>query len=456
MIRENSHINKSSSSGYTLIETAIVITIASSLLIATIGLIKTWMDQSTLTANQQRLNAIQQALANYETQYNRLPCPSSYIAPTGSKIFGREVSANCAGPNNPNGKDTFSVKGRSGANVIIGAVPVRDLGLPDSDRTNTYGYTYTYAITESEAAANGLNGSAGAIDVVDNTTPTPLSVLPTVGTALYVVVDHGKDGKGAFTANSKTATPGTLPAIACPTTNASGADVLNCSFETAAPAAPFQFRSAPFSKQPGKNWFDDMIVYSTGFSTPGAQVCKTVYSNQSSGGVMAGTSAGYYQHGSDSGTGYYLGCVIFTFIFNNSFTMGDTFDNAFGTSIIDPGYNYISPTADAYCPDANYNLVAGGCTQTFNSPAAFDANNHTSNAYGFDVNYGGSSTWGGSLTASYYQIVLPPLSHPALLNSGIQGWECNGSSAGNPGNIFGGTNQGMQTQAYATCCPGGD
>jgi len=302
MTRKKSHMAKSSSRGFTLIEIAVVIAISSIMLVSAINLLNMWMRQSALTTSQQRLSTIQEALANYETQYHRLPCPSSFIAKTSDAAFGREVSVSCVGPNNPNGGDTYSATGRTGTNgpndplginkvtapaVIIGALPVRDLGLPDSYRTNPSGYMYSYAITESEATAP-MNGFAGAIDVVDSlgNTVLPLASDTSSGTATYVVVDHGKDGKGAFVANSTTTAVGTPPAIACGT-DAGGLDALNCSYVAGA-AVPIQFRNAPFSAKPGTSWFDDAIVYNTSLSTstsrPGVEA-------QAIGGAVANAVA---------------------------------------------------------------------------------------------------------------------------------------------------------------------
>jgi len=448
MTREKSYMAKSSSSGFSLFEMAIVIAISSILLVSAIGIINTWMKQAALTASQQYLNTIQQALANYETQHHRLPCPSSFIAKTSDPAFGREITypattgcglippANIAYFYTPDGVNTYAATGRTGSiapndpagintvatpPVIIGAVPVRDLGLPDSYRTDPYGYMYSYAITQSDATAP-MNAFAGAIDVVDK---TGASVLPhasdgTPGTATYVVVDHGKDGKGAFTANSTAAALGTPPKITC--ASAPGLDQLNCDFETGAPA-PIQFRAAQFSRAKGANWFDDAIVYNTSLSSS-TQTCTTVYSAKTALGtpVIPGASLGYNQVGYDSGFGFAIGWIAFVFMYWDTLYF----------AVNDLGYNPISPTAVAYCP-ASYNVVAGGgCTQTLGGPVP--PAGPVTNSYGLDINPG-----------THEQIVLPPLSHPAMPNAaGQQGWECNGSSA-----------LGMETQAYASCCTGG-
>jgi len=425
------------SAGFSLVEMAVIVGICSALLVAALGLIGTWKTQNALATNQQRLNAIQQALVNYEGQNNRLPCPSSFIAKTSAAYFGREISASCVGPNNPNGKDTYAATGRGGAAVIIGAVPVRDLGLPDSYRTDAYGYMFTYAITKSEATAP-LNGFAGAIDVVDN---TGVTVLSAAGTATYVVVDHGKDGKGAFAANSTAAILGKFPpGIPCGT-NAGGLDAFNCNY---AGVANIQFRSAPFDQATGASHFDDSIVCNTkcnkAHPSTNAQTCTTEYSTSA-----PGTSAGYHMSGWDTGGGWGVN-VCFLIFCGGGGMYSDTL--IFGT---DPQASFpgTSSTAVAACPNAKYNVVAGGCTQTFGAPATatgpvtatagLNGNTYNSpitNVYGADLNpFGGSSE----------QYVMPPLSHPAMPTAaGIQGWECNGSSS-----------NGMQTQAYATCCTGG-
>jgi type II secretory pathway pseudopilin PulG len=448
MTRKKRPIAKPSSSGFTIVETAVVIFLAAFMLVAGIVLVRTWTAQSTQTANQQRLNAIQQALTNYASPqtHNRLPCPASFTAATTSTAFGRE-STSCTGPLVAG---TYAATGRTAPGVansavIIGALPVRDLGLPDSYAVDTYGHMYTYAVTESETSTTTpLNALAGVIDVGDG---SGNSILPyasdgvTRGTALYVVVNHGSDGKGAYLENSA------APAISCGTA-ANGLDFYNCNYTLSA-LASIQFRNAPFSMQPGPNWFDDMLVYGTAPSTARIttpQTCKVIKMNNS---AAAGVNTGHYQTGSDSGAGASQGFVAI-----NYFQFGNTINNI----VIAADYaDSSSPTADAYCPGATYHVVSGGCTQTTVAPVLpnaatgsvaspfggdivvdklqFDLNNINTKIYN-------NSAFAGAIQGFSYQAALSPLSHPTLNPAtGIQGWECNGSSA-----------SGMYTQAYAVCC----
>jgi type II secretory pathway pseudopilin PulG len=381
MMIEKKPIVKSSSSGFTLVEIAIVTVLSSLLLAGSLNFIKSWMNKSGQTASQQRLVTIQQALTNFQTQYNRLPCPASFVGMSGAG-FGREA---CGG----------------GA-VLVGTLPVHDLGLSDSYAANTGGYMYTYAATKVETVK--LDGFQGAINIVDGSLVN--SVLPTVSGkaigATYVVVDHGTDGKGAPSLSSG------VIGKAC--ASAPGLDTHNCDHYGSG-----YFVSAPFSTKPGAlTWFDDTIVYDTGPPTGTIpQVCQTV----SSIPAGPGSSAGWNEWGTDSGSGgFEIPFAGGPFVFWYS----DTFHLA--ASI--PSYTTTSPTADAYCTYTTQYVLAGGCTNQ----------NKAGAVYGLDITKNTDE-----------QVVLPPLSHPALPDTtGRQGWECNGSSA-----------SGIYTQAYAICCSGG-
>lgn len=437
MTREKNPIARFSSSGFTLVEIAVAVLICSVLLLAAVGLASTSTNQVNIAQNQQRLNAIQHSIINYKAKYNRLPCPASYIAQPGDAapkpFFGREITypatAGC-GSYTPDSKNTFAAIGRNGSTdpyggpkvtgkIIIGAVPVRDLGLPDSYIADTYGYMYTYAITRSEGVAP-LNGFAGAINVADKTGATvlPLASDGTKGTAGYVVVDHGIDGKGAYYNGATTI------ASACSSTP--GLDNANCN-----DYASGYFRSAPFSTQSGGAHFDDMIVYS-GENLPNNKVCKIIY-NAPASATSAGTSTGRSQSGLDYGYGIYYGAVVF---YAGNFT-----DGFFYSDKPSGGMNATSPIVIASCT-GNSHIVTGGCTQTGGAPVLNASGTHFTNVYTADYVYTPSSVFP---PFNYdQQLVQPPLSHPVYTNTGTQGWECDGISA-----------KGIYTQAYAVCCTGG-
>lgn len=441
MTKEKKPLVNFSSNGFTLIETAIVVVISAIMLAGGMVLLKTWMNQASAAASQQRLNTIQQALVNFEAQNSRLPCPASFTAATwrestsctGALVGGTFSAAGRAIGTPAGAPGTVPMPTVTNNTIIMGALPVRDLGLSDSYIGNNYGYAYTYAVTQSETSAATLNAFAGVINVVDDTTPTPNSVLPlasdgvTPGTALFVVVDHGKDGKGTYT------TSGVASPITCG--SKAGLDNNNCDHY-----ASDYFRSAPLSLAPGASWFDDTIVYNTSLSSSttaaSTLTCLApIYSAKDIAGLTeTGLSTGWNMNGFDSGGGFSIGAeAVFLFFFADDLTFGAQPS----ATLLSP-----SPTADAYCPDASYHVVSGGCTQV-NSRKGAPAfvGGALTNAYGLDIYSIAPGVTGASTNE---QIILPPQSHPALPNAGVQGWECNGSNA-----------LGMQTQAYVVCCKGG-
>jgi len=469
---------KSSSGGFTLLETAIIISISSILLTMTMSLVKVELSQLTITKNQQRLTTIQQAINNFKTLNNRLPCPASYAAVAGgTPAFGREdtTSVPCIGTYNKPGRDgpidAAGVSTPVAQTIIFGALPVRDLGLPDSYIADNYGYMYTYGVTQSETTAP-MNGFAGGINVVDNSNAAMNSVLPldpkgNVGTATYAVVDHGKDGKGAYYFNG--ITKGGLLANTC--SSAAGYDQLNCSFEAGAPAplAPFAFSAAPYSNLVGTSHYDDLIVYGTSFGGS-TKICQTVYNAPI---TAVGTSVGHYQKGLAYGwaDAYSLNTVNYYGNFGVALFYGDApipaNTDIFGIhgSPYEAGFNTVSPVAQALCP-AGAHIVTGGCSQTNGIPNLPSGTSNFTNIYTADY-WTASEPWsshsgllgddttpgplpcGGFLQnpcnfVNAQQLIMPPLSHPVYTSPATQGWECDGSSA-----------SGIYTQAYAICCSGG-
>ena len=445
MIRKKSPRAKSSYGGFTLMETSIVIVVAALLLSSTVPLIKTWMDKATQVANQQRLTAIQQALATYEKKFNKLPCPAPYTAGLGSPSYGRGAADPCTAapaggalkPGRTGVIGPLSTSASTTGQILIGALPTRDLGLPDADIANTYGYRYTYAVTQSQTTTITtpapkfppnppfLNPYGGAIEVNDQTgnDVTPVAADGSKGTALYVVVDHGADGKGAYTID------GAPPTTACAA--GSGLDYDNCNNY-----GSLFFRNAPFSKNKvAGNWFDDTVIFDTGVNI---KVCTTAFANSTTGGA----SGGYQWSGFDAGIPlggaglnlYLIFIEFFAFWFDNVFVISPTV-------AVSPA----SPTADAYCSDASFHVVTGGCSDTSGGPRDSTGAPIPFNANGTPVTTPVKgplfNVFGGDIASSEFQKVLPPLGHPVQNAAGFQGWECNGSSA-----------SGMQTQVYAVCC----
>jgi type II secretory pathway pseudopilin PulG len=112
-----------SASGFTTIEVAIIMIIASLLVIP----IYSFMNRlSSVDLSEERTVVIRSGLAEHVRMFGHYPCPASLTAARGDVNYDVDtrvaVTDAC-----PVGPGIFSVPGTAGNNVIIGAVPVRTL-----------------------------------------------------------------------------------------------------------------------------------------------------------------------------------------------------------------------------------------------------------------------------------------------------------------------------------------
>jgi hypothetical protein len=151
------------------------------------------------------LNKIEAALIAYQrSPAHRLPCPASLTADTGAEI------ANC---DSLTPADIASAGMRDGGDVLIGAVPTKTLGLPDTAGEDRWGNKLTYVVVISHMDPLAFS----------NPVTAGITVATPAGDAnnqAYTVISHGRDGKGATPAKA------TSVGIAC--TSSTGADQENC------------------------------------------------------------------------------------------------------------------------------------------------------------------------------------------------------------------------------------
>lgn len=232
-------MHKIKSSGFTLLEMAIVMVIVGLLLIAMVEAWKQWDTRRYYYQVDTRLSTIDQALRKYVAVNGHLPCVASYTLPHNDPNHGR--ATDCA---IPPALGTFSSPNpvRGNRAVRIGALPVRDLELSEDYYADPKGNVFTYAVTEVQAV-NPINNSLGAIDIVDENNA---SLITPSGSALYVVANQGRQGEGAYYYGG-----GGLR-LPC----GAGMDGENCDDDHI-------FRKAPFSTFIGAPAFDDTIIYST-------------------------------------------------------------------------------------------------------------------------------------------------------------------------------------------------
>lgn len=128
------------SAGFSLVELAVVMTVAGILVGAAAGLLKPYYDDYRYSATKQRLEKIADALAFYAQKYYRLPCPANanptvepFGAPMGSGSSGTGTDAACP------------------ALAGEGLVPFLALGIGEDQAKDAYGNFITYKVTQAFA-----------------------------------------------------------------------------------------------------------------------------------------------------------------------------------------------------------------------------------------------------------------------------------------------------------------
>ncbi|MFN7401395.1 MAG: hypothetical protein ACK5R4_03565 [Alphaproteobacteria bacterium] len=219
----------------------------------------TWDPRNATRAD---LSDIQQTVVDFQrSPAHRLPCPASLTAGTGAEV------ANC---------DTTTPPGTVDAGtVIIGALPTKTLGLPDSAGEDQWGNKLTYAVVRTHTNAFTFSNPLTTGGITVNTD------AGTLNNKGYVILSHGQDGKGALTAKSTVTTPGK------PCASSAGVDQTNCDND-------LTFNAMGLNTTAGASYFDDMVQYKTIDATAQATniPCPNgMATSWSGGGVILGTGS---------------------------------------------------------------------------------------------------------------------------------------------------------------------
>lgn len=232
--------------GFTLLEVAIVIIIGGVLLSLLSSALLVYVKKNRIATTEQRMNGIQEAIAQYLNVNRKYPCPAPLTAGPDDTTFGREVTLDC---------NTGAFAGTvQNSGVRIGAVPTRSLNLPDEYAMDSWGNKYVYAVTEVLATANLYAADGGVIRVIDSAGNELVSPPSNPSSrAHYVVLSHGESAAGAYPIGAVASPPTPCPG--------SGMEAENCNDD-------ITFRSTLFNSDANSaSFYDDYIVYQ-GQTTP--------------------------------------------------------------------------------------------------------------------------------------------------------------------------------------------
>lgn len=250
--------------GFSLLEVSVVLIVIGLLIVPIIVMYNQYIKSRQIGQTRSAISMVDSALIKYVAKFGRYPIPSDPNIPMGAAGFGQSAVPP-AGPwplcTNPSGGVVCrtNVNTFGGAEVLIGAVPFAEIGIPFNSSLDGYGARFTYAVTSSLTVTATYNEGAGAIEVRNNAGVSRYfsDILPADGTddltvprSHAIIISHGEDGRGAFTLGGLIATP-------CA---GAGRDIENCNndglFTNNANAFGNEFRSYGG----GANHYDDFVI----------------------------------------------------------------------------------------------------------------------------------------------------------------------------------------------------
>ncbi len=239
------NVHRFKKQAFSLIEMAIVLGIIGVSAGGFLTLITSQDEQAKIDTTKFILDQIEESLHSYYQANNRLPCPALKNVASTADAFGHEWdnSTLVGGDNSPlkpcEGAPTQAqiTQLHTGTNeeVWIGALPVRELGLPVHYANDAWGSRLTYAIVRDLADIDTIftdyaSGNATRdlilMDKEGTTATMAANRINQTEPAAFVIVAHGKDRNGAYTRN------GTV-ALACDVAAPVPLDSANCDYEGA-------------------------------------------------------------------------------------------------------------------------------------------------------------------------------------------------------------------------------
>lgn len=159
--------------GFTLVEIAVVLVIASLMLSMGLRLLSVTQQTSKRIGTNDRLAAIEATLALYASQVQRLPCPAD------GSLQSTDLTAGMEQRN--------LVTGDCMANQMNGVVPWRTLSIPEADATDGYFNRFSYRVAPGLTRTAALNmtacdpGGGGAADMTTTSRCLPTCSAATMG-----------------------------------------------------------------------------------------------------------------------------------------------------------------------------------------------------------------------------------------------------------------------------------
>ena len=248
--------NQLKDKGFSLIELSVALIVIGLIAGPLFTYLSLYYKEKSRRVTLENINTVSQAIAGYFKDKGHYPCPAPLNLGAGDSASGTEgkcdggkksltntqygcVNGLCTAPGFDR-VEGFEDSARLNQQIKIGAVPYRALGLPYNRTIDGYNNKITYAVTERYTGSD-YKIHLGAINIRNEKGE---SVITPEGSAQFVLISHGEDGKGAYNKD------GVLSAIPCH----EGADSENCDMDG-------EFLVSPLAKARGQGYFDDTILF---------------------------------------------------------------------------------------------------------------------------------------------------------------------------------------------------
>ena len=208
--------------GFTLVEIAIVLLVSSFIFLMVMKAYWLYAQNRAQDRTEISMDRIEAGLMNFYRIHSRYPCPARLDLPATDPQYGLEP-ANCTDPtfdpaaslglSNPvtGARDTDG--DAINENILIGAVPFRTiepcidnpagpacykLPLEEAYTYDGWNHKVVYVVSQTLTNAGTFDANRGVISVEDEHRQ---SVVLPPGSALYALISHGPNGRGAFSEN---------------------------------------------------------------------------------------------------------------------------------------------------------------------------------------------------------------------------------------------------------------
>ena len=353
------------SAGFTLIELSIVLLIIALVTGMAITSGISVVATARISATNQKMKAIDEALLQYRDANGRLPCPGDLTIAPGGVDYGLEAGADAAS-STPSGtgvcsggtmkpQANFAASGVNYITVAEGAVPVTTLGLANDFMYDGWGNHIRYAVNTNMTKLNAFATIPAPLVCgnikVEDVNGSARSGGPTGG-SIYALISHGANGHGAYSKNGTVVNAGS--------DNAN--ELINCHCTSSGVSSGYHatYVQANPSSDPSDSLdsFDDIVMYREYWQTQTdayplpTPLSYTLYTDDAVSGPL------YVFNASGSFT------QLSTFKISYGYT-STTLNGPYGIAIDGSGNVWVADTGDywveEYSSGGGYLGAIGGC-----------------------------------------------------------------------------------------------